>query len=263
MTKGTDTYGLGIGIQLGPSSGSGTSRSGAPAAVPDGRPEGDEHQSSGSRRHHEGRRPLQAGYRPAVGTYNYDTAPAAWVAGKIAIYSSDLATTTTSGRSRRSTGCSCPIRPAAPTARSSSRHRLLRDGPQDPRQGPGLGGHQVLDEQRQRRVLDGPFGNLSVAYGRGRPAMARPRRSSWRQPSPSSRRQHGPRALRGVGRLRDQAEEQIEDCLDGQAERPGRRGQRRGGSQEDRPPDDLAHVQGGVARRRVTGATSRARRGSP
>jgi ABC-type glycerol-3-phosphate transport system substrate-binding protein len=93
MTKGTDTYGLGIGIQLGPTfgewyewlRGAGGSYLNAdqkstninlPAVV-------DITKLIASL--------YKQGVAPPIGTYNYDTGPDAFVAGKIATYSSDMA----------------------------------------------------------------------------------------------------------------------------------------------------------------------------
>jgi multiple sugar transport system substrate-binding protein len=96
MTKGTDTYGLGIGIQLG-----GFAEWYQIARANGGQYLSDDLKSPAINT------PdvvdatvrwadlFKQGIAPPLGTYSYDTAPAAWGAGKLAIYSSDLATTTT------------------------------------------------------------------------------------------------------------------------------------------------------------------------
>jgi multiple sugar transport system substrate-binding protein len=96
MTKGTDTYGLGIGIQLG-----GFAEWYQIARANGGQYLSDDLKSPAINT------PdvvdatarwadlFKQGVAPPLGTYTYDTAPAAWGAGKMAIYSSDLATTTT------------------------------------------------------------------------------------------------------------------------------------------------------------------------
>lgn len=93
MTKGTDTYGLGVGIQLGPTFGEwyewlrGAGGSfltpdmkatniKLPAVVDITKRIADLYKQ---------------GVAPAIGTYSYDTGPDAFVAGKIATYSSDMA----------------------------------------------------------------------------------------------------------------------------------------------------------------------------
>jgi ABC-type glycerol-3-phosphate transport system substrate-binding protein len=93
MTKGTDTYGLGVGIQLGPTFGEwyewmrgaggtylsadqSTTNINIPAVVDITKLIADLYSQ---------------GVAPPIGTYNYDTGPDAFVAGKIATYSSDMA----------------------------------------------------------------------------------------------------------------------------------------------------------------------------
>jgi ABC-type glycerol-3-phosphate transport system substrate-binding protein len=93
MTKGTDTYGLGVGIQLGPTFGEwyewlrgaggsfltedqSTTNINLPAVVDITKLIADLYQQ---------------GVAPPIGTYNYDTGPDAFVGGKIATYSSDMA----------------------------------------------------------------------------------------------------------------------------------------------------------------------------
>jgi len=96
MTKGTDTYGLGIGIQLG----------GFAEWYQIARANGGQYLSDDLKSPAINTKDVvdatarwadlfKQGIAPPLGTYTYDTAPAAWGAGKMAIYSSDLATTTT------------------------------------------------------------------------------------------------------------------------------------------------------------------------
>lgn len=96
MTKGTDTYGLGIGIQLG----------GFGEWYQIARANGGQYLSDDLKTPAINIKDVvdatarwadlvKQGIVPPLGTYTYDTAPAAWGAGKMAIYSSDLATTTT------------------------------------------------------------------------------------------------------------------------------------------------------------------------
>jgi multiple sugar transport system substrate-binding protein len=96
MTKGTDTYGLGIGIQLG-----GFAEWYQIARANGGQYLSDDLKSpainipdvvDATARWAD---LFKQGIAPPLGTYSYDTAPAAWGAGKLATYSSDLATTTT------------------------------------------------------------------------------------------------------------------------------------------------------------------------
>jgi ABC-type glycerol-3-phosphate transport system substrate-binding protein len=93
MTKGTDTYGLGIGIQLGPTFGEwyqwmrgaggsyltadqSATNVNVPSVVDMTRLIADLYQQ---------------GVAPPIGTYDYNTGPDAFVAGKLAIYSTDMA----------------------------------------------------------------------------------------------------------------------------------------------------------------------------
>jgi ABC-type glycerol-3-phosphate transport system substrate-binding protein len=96
MTKGTETYGLGIGIQLG-----GFAEWYQIARANGGQYLSDDLKSPAINTPEvvdattKWAELFKQGIAPPLGTYTYDTAPAAWGAGKMAIYSSDLATTTT------------------------------------------------------------------------------------------------------------------------------------------------------------------------
>jgi ABC-type glycerol-3-phosphate transport system substrate-binding protein len=93
MTKGTDTYGLGIGIQLGPTFGEWYEWL---------RGAGGSFLSQDQKTTNINLPPVvditkliaglyKQGVAPPIGTYTYDTGPDAFVAGKIATYSSDMA----------------------------------------------------------------------------------------------------------------------------------------------------------------------------
>ena len=206
MTKGTDTYGLGIGIQLGGFAEWYQTRSrhrrqyltddlkspaiNTPAVVEATARWADL---------------FKQGIAPPLGHVHYDTAPAAWGAGKLAIYSSDLAIDDAPSRSPGPFEWQLlPYPPGSEDAGQLQRHRLLRDEFQDARQGPRLGGHQVVDQQRQRRLLgrigpgtyparidavDHGYGTIGVQAARRR--RSRCSRSTVAAPSRSRR---GPRS---------------------------------------------------------------------
>ena len=96
MTKTGKTYGMGIGIQIGGYAEWYQRLRAAGRLVPDARPEVAQRQPAGRWSRSPTRWPdlFKQGIAPPLGTYTYDAAPAAFAAGKMAIYSSDLASTT-------------------------------------------------------------------------------------------------------------------------------------------------------------------------
>ena len=155
MTKGSDTYGLGIGMQLG---GFGEWYQRARAAggrflTPD--------LSAPAINTPEVVEATQQlvdffaqGIAPPQGTFDYNTAPDAFIAGRLATYSSDLTIAAVldgeAGAAHLRVG-GPPLSAWLRDAGQLQRHRSLCHELKDAGQGSRLGGSEVLDERRAER----------------------------------------------------------------------------------------------------------------
>ena len=128
MTKGTETYGLGIGMQLG---GYGewyqrAPRRGRPLSHRRSQGAGDQH-AGGDPGHRSSSVDFSArGIAPPQGTYDYNTAPDAFIGGKLATYSSDLTIAAVLGQGDEPPTFEWAVlaHPPGRSARQFQRHRL-------------------------------------------------------------------------------------------------------------------------------------------